>query len=121
MSRKTISDKLLQRKTEINAPAPAGPAAYSENQRLAQAAIIGGIKSPAWKTYMLQFVDVDGNGQPFQDQLTRLLATDGDPREPLARNRAYLVSNGMCGDFTRAHFEETVMTIDDGIPADPTP
>ena len=67
---------------------------------------------------MLQFVDVDASGQPFQDQLKRLLATDGNTSDAVAKNRAYLVSNGMCGDFTRAHFEETIATIDVDLEAD---
>jgi hypothetical protein len=63
--------------------------------RLAIAAVIGGITSSAWKDYMLQF----GETTPLEPpQLERLLATDGTLGDvDLDRNRAYLVSNGVCG------------------------
>src|SRR5258705_3987311 len=106
MSRRKIIDMVFKRKAEILGSA--GEA--DENQVLAQAAIIGGVKSTAWEDYMLQFVDADASGQPFQDQLMRLRGTDGsDLTHPdTIRNRAYLVANGMCGTFTREHFEDTV-------------
>jgi hypothetical protein len=106
---KKIIDLVLEKKQEINTSV----AAAAANQLLAQAAIIGGISSPAWETYMRQFVDVDGQGNLDDAQLSRLKATDGNASAALDRNRAYLVANGMCGQFTREHFEETVVTIDD--------
>jgi len=63
--------------------------------RLAVAAITGGIKSSAWKDYMLQFGEITPLEPP---QLQRLLATDGTLGDvDLDRHRAYLVSNGVCG------------------------
>jgi hypothetical protein len=116
MARKTITELVLNRKKQLNANDPSGPIAAAENQRLAQAAIIGGIKSNEWKTYMLQFVDDDpATGAPFADQLSRLLGTDNNADPALNKARAYLVSNGMCGDWTRKHFEETVQGIDSGL------
>jgi hypothetical protein len=62
---------------------------------LAVAAIMGGIRSTAWRNYMLQF----GKITPLlPEQLERLLATDGTLGDvELDRHRAYLVSNGTCG------------------------
>jgi hypothetical protein len=63
--------------------------------KLAVAAIIGGIRSAAWREYMLQF----GESTPLlPEQLERLLATDGTLGDvDLDLRRAYLVSNGTCG------------------------
>lgn len=109
--RKTIIEKVLERKAVLIADANAADA----NQLLSQAAIIGGIHSTAWKTYMEQFVDMDAD---HDDQLMRLLATDGTDTNPgLSRARAYLVANGMCGQGTRTQFEQNVDTIDAGLPA----
>lgn len=88
--------------------------AADENQVLSQAAIIGGIQSPAWRNYMLQFCDTEFE---HDDQLMRLCATDGtDANLGLNRARAYLVANGMCGEGTRNRFDENVDTIDDQLP-----
>jgi len=110
-----IIDHVLKRKKELENQAEA-----DENQGLAQAAILGGVHSKAWKTYMLQFC-TDDQGKVNQDQLARLTAPDNS--DGLERNRAYLVANGMCGKFTRAHFEENVISIDENLSPDcqPTP
>ena len=48
------------------------------NSMLGFAAIHGGKRSPAWRAYMLQFVDQDPLGKPVDErQLARLMATDG--------------------------------------------
>jgi hypothetical protein len=109
-----IIDHVLRRKEEILAD----EAVARENQGMAELAVIGGITSPAWRTYMEQFCDKDDNGVANPQQLMRLIGTDGKPN--LNRNRAYLVANGMCGDFTKAHFEENVQSIDEELTFPPT-
>src|SRR5262245_51958279 len=79
-------------------------------QTLAQAAVLGGIQSAAWETYMKMFCT--DNNVVNTDQLRRLTGADGNGT--FDKNRAYLVANGMCGDFTRAHFDANVQSIDDG-------
>lgn len=81
-------------------------------QELAQAAVLGGIQSVAWETYMKEFCK-NADGTTNDTQLSRLTGTDGDGR--FDKNRAYLVANGMCGTFTRAHFDANVGSIDDGL------
>lgn len=124
MARKKIIDLVLVKKNEINAAGDAGVQAAQANAKLAIAAVTGGINSPAWERYMLQFVDKDAGGNPDQEQLMRLLATDNtESDEALIKNRAYLVSNGPCGEGTKDRFEELVKSIDKDIEADcePTP
>jgi hypothetical protein len=105
-----IIDHVLSRKKEINEDAQEARA----NQQLAELAVIGGITSNAWRVYMRQFCDKDANGVVNDVQLRRLTALDNG-NQNFNRNRAYLVANGMCGDFTKAHFEENVQSIDDGL------
>ena len=112
-----IIDKVLAKKALLNTPGPTGTAAAADNTRRAIAAVTGGIKSTAWETYMQQFAD-------NQDQLDRLMAVDGtEDDQALIDNRAYLVSNGVCGEGTRTRFDENVMTIDRDLEEDcnPTP
>lgn len=108
-----IIEHVLRRKKEIQVESVA-----RENQTLAEQAVLGGIASNAWRTYMEQFCDTDQNGVVNEQQLMRLLGTDGSPN--LDRNRAYLVANGMCGDFSKAHFEINVQSIDDGLTFPPS-
>lgn len=87
--------------------------------RLAVDAIDGGIKSEAWKTYMLQFVEKDAGGNPVNPaQLARLLAEDGTADNPkISRKRAYLVGNAVCGSgspFTGG-LQRRVESIDNGL------
>lgn len=103
-----IIDLVMAKKLEINQPGEPGAIAAAENKRLAIAAVTGGIKSGAWETYMRQFISNDD-----QDQLMRLLANDNS--DHLIENRAYLVSNGVCGEGTRLRFDENVKTIDQGL------
>jgi hypothetical protein len=124
MPRKKIIDLVIAKKIEINAAGDAGVQAAIANAELAIAAVTGGINSPAWEKYMLQFVSKDASGNPDQEQLMRLLATDGtESEQSLIKNRAYLVSNGPCGEGTKDRFEELVKSIDKDIEADcePTP
>jgi hypothetical protein len=102
-----IIDHILVKKEKLKEEAEA-----RANQEKAQAAIIGGMQSNAWREYMLQFCTED-NGQVNDVQLRRLTGKDNSPEK--ARNRAYLVANGMCGDFTKEHFEENVKSIDEGL------
>jgi hypothetical protein len=115
MARKKIIDHVLVMKAAINQPGAAGLAAAKANSDLAIKAVTGGIKHPDWRTYMEQYCRGD-DGQVDQEQLDRLLAVDGtDQNQALIDNRAYLVSNGVCGQGTRARFEENVVTIDQGL------
>lgn len=83
-----------------------------DNKKLAVAAVTGGIKSPAWKTYMEQFARTD-NGQIDPDQLMRLMGTDGTANDvALIECRAYMVGNGVCGEGTRDRFDDLVRSID---------
>lgn len=93
--------------------------AAEEVARLSVAAVKDGIKSRAWESYMLQFVEKDGSGNPLDPaQLSRLLADDdtsGDAN--LDRKRGYLVVNGMCGSgspFTEG-LDKSVESIDNGL------
>lgn len=87
--------------------------------KLAVDAINGGIKSPEWKTYMLQFVEKDADGNPVNPaQLARLLAEDDTADDPkVSRKRAYLVGNAVCGSgspFTGG-LQRRVESIDSGL------
>lgn len=89
-----------------------------QNAHLAVAAIIGGIKSPAWRSYMMQFIEQNTPGVPVEPaQLERLMATDGTMGDvALDRRRAYLVANAVCGSETILTTTFTVNTIDDTLP-----
>lgn len=93
------------------------PSAAGVNMTLGIAAMKGGIKSAAWRNYMMQFVEQDPPGTAVDPaQLARLLATDGTDGDPiLDRQRAYLVGNADCGPTTAANFHFTVETIDFGL------
>src|SRR5437867_3523652 len=95
---KKIIEMVFDRKLQMRRSQPEAKI----NQTLAIAAILGGIKSPDWETYMRQFVEKDAAGLPLDpDQLKRLLATDtsaGNADQDL--HRAYLVGNGVCGPFS---------------------
>jgi hypothetical protein len=89
-----------------------------QNAQLAVAAIIGGVRSPAWRSYMMQFIEQNTPGVPVEPaQLERLLATDGTMGDVvLDRRRAYLVANAVCGSETILTTTFTVDTIDDTLP-----
>ena len=90
-----------------------------QNAQLAVAAIIGGIKSPAWRSYMLQFIEQNPPGVPVEPaQLERLLGTDGTLGvAQLDRHRAYLVANAVCASETRLTTTFTIDTIDNTLPS----
>jgi hypothetical protein len=100
------------------------PVEAERNAGLAVDAIMGGIKSPEWKTYMLRFVEKDAEGVPLDPrQLKRLLATDDTVgNADRNRNRAYIVSNAPCGAASpgRLDFDFTVESIDQDL-NDPCP
>ena len=89
-----------------------------ENATLAIAAINGGIRSAAWRSYMMQFVEQNPPGQPVDPaQLERLLGTDGTLGLPnIDRSRAYLVSNAVCAAGTEFTTGTGVFGIDDTLP-----
>ena len=97
---KSIYEMALDKSKKIRSSA--GAAEGARNAALAIAAINGGIKSPAWRSYMMQFVEQKAPGQPVDPaQLERLLGTDGSLGVPdVDRQRAYLVSNAVCGPST---------------------
>jgi hypothetical protein len=113
---KRIIDVVLEKRQKmIDDPTEA-----IRNGVLAVAAIHGGVRSAAWRAYMMQFVDQDPLGTPVDKrQLDRLLATDGTDGNPdMDRHRAYLLGNGPCGPDTPTTFHATINTIDDGIAGD---
>ena len=118
MARNTtrIIDMVLKRRKEMIE----NPTVAIRNGVLAVAAIHGGVRSAAWRAYMMQFVDQNPLGTPVDKrQLDRLLATDGTEGDPdMDRHRAYLLGNGPCGPDTPTTFHTTINTIDDGIAAD---
>ena len=113
--RRKIIDLVLDMKDQIIA----SQTAALDNKKLAIDAVTGGLGSAAWEKYMKQFVSNND-----ADQLSRLLATDGTVNDQdLIDCRAYLVSNGVCGEGTRQRFDENVKTIDRDLEAncEPTP
>jgi hypothetical protein len=103
--------KIIDHVLDVKAKLIAGHPSVADIPDLAQAAVLGGIKSTAWTTYMTRFCDKE-NGIPNDVQLRRLRGVDGSLKDT---NRAYLVGNGICGDFTRDHFETNVQSIDEGL------
>jgi len=118
MARKTkrIIDIVLEKRKKMIED----PTVAIRNGVLAVAAIHGGVRSAAWRAYMMQFVDQDPLGTPVDKrQLDRLMATDGTEGNPeMDRHRAYLLGNGPCGPDTPTTFHATINTIDDDIASD---
>jgi len=111
--------KIIEMVRERKAAMSQDPADAEKNAEMAVAAILGGVKSPEWKSYMLQFVEKDAKGTPLDPrQLQRLLAADDTAGDPtINRNRAYLASNGPCGAASPGGlgFDFTVEGIDQGL------
>jgi len=112
-----ILDRVRARRDEISNNAVKA----KETGDLAVAAIMGGVRSVAWRTYMAHFGGLD------TDQLKRLNAeddTEGD--ETQDQKRAYMLANAVCGmasPMTR-NLDLQVNTIDEGLPGvecDPEP
>ncbi|MDT4894956.1 MAG: hypothetical protein QOH25_33 [Acidobacteriota bacterium] len=122
MAKKIIT--LVREKMErMQKPTDEGRKEANDNAILAIAAVLGGIKSEAWRTYMLQFVDKDAAGTEIDPrQLRRLLATD-DTVDNFEQDvhRVYLVSNGPCGANSPdgRGFDLFVESIDEGLDDDP--
>lgn len=117
MAKKIIDLAVNKSQTMASNPAHAG-----QNATLAIAAIKGGIRSPEWRAYMMQFVDQDVPGIPLDPrQLDRLLGIDEtkDLAE-MDQKRAYLVGNATCADATPTGLTFTVLSIDEGIASDCT-
>ena len=112
MSKKIIDMVLEKKQWMTDNPSEAG-----RNSALAIAAIKGGIKSPEWRSYMMQFVEQNPPGTAVDPKkLERLLGTDGTNGHPrLDMSRTYLVANGVCGPDTTTTFLDGVDSIDDGI------
>jgi hypothetical protein len=112
-----MGDRIIDLVFEKRAEIMQDEAAAIVNSRLAMAAIHGGVRSRAWRAYMLQFVRQSPLGTPIDPrQLARLLATDGTDGNPdLDRHRAYLVANATCGPTTPDFLHVEVNTIDEGI------
>lgn len=112
MPRRIIDNVRAKKASMMTNPAEAGA-----NAVLAVAAINGGIKSPEWRAYMMQFVDQNPPGTAVDPrQLDRLLGNDGTLGHPILNmRRAYLVSNGPCGPTTPERFDFQVNSIDDGL------
>lgn len=111
---KTIIEMAQKKRVIISKDASAA----GQNVQLAVAAIIGGIRSPAWRSYMMQFIEQNTPGVPVEPaQLERLLGTDGTLGDVvLDRRRAYLLANAICGSETVFTTTFTVDTIDDTLP-----
>ena len=106
-----IIDKLIDKRDEI-LNGPNGAAVAEANAQLAVDAIIAGINSTAWRTFMAQFVN---NSR----QLDRLVAVDdtaGD--KAMDRRRAYILGNAVCGFPTGRGMAREVPTIDVGLVPD---
>ena len=88
-----------------------------QNQQLAIAAIVGGLGSPAWETYMAQYVDRDDQGLPDDPrQLMRLMGTDDTAgNQQMQEARAYLVANAVCAQGTGEGLTRTITNIDEGL------
>lgn len=118
MPRKII-DLVREKKARMEKQTPEGIEEANANALLSIAAIIGGMQSPEWRTYMLQFVDKDGEGNEIDPrQLRRLMATDGTAGDPdLDLHRVYMVSNGPCGPNSPdgLGFDFAVESIDEGL------
>ena len=115
MANKRIIDAVLAKKAEMSDRAVAG-----QNRVMAVAALKGGIRSPEWRAYMMQFVEQRIPGIPVdQRQLDRLLGTDGTLGSPdLDTKRAYMIAGGPCGPDTRLLFGQFVNSIDIGLEPD---
>jgi len=89
----SILDNILKKRKELLEEDPTGQvAALLQEQSLA--AILAGVNSEEWKTYMKNFAS-------NPKQLARLTAQDETKDDPYMRKAiAYLVSNAGCGAIT---------------------
>jgi hypothetical protein len=112
-----MAERIIDKARAKRAQMMKDDASAGVNMTMAVAAIKGGIRSPEWRAYMMQFVDQDPPGTPVDPRrLDRLLGADNTLGDPiLDLRRAYLVSNGTCGPDTPVTFTLTVHSIDDGL------
>jgi hypothetical protein len=114
-----MTKKIIEMVREKKTVMMENPIEAERNAGLAVDAILGGITSPEWRTYMLRFVEKDAEGVPLDPrQLKRLLATDDTVgNADRNRNRAYLAANGPCGAASPGGlgFDFTVESIDQGL------
>ena len=91
--------------------APGGQSVGDAIQIESLAALAAGEDSPQWQTYMQRFAQTE-------DQLARLLATDGTKDNPeMNAARTALVQNGECGGQTIDDLDKNVGDIlDQGLP-----
>jgi hypothetical protein len=118
---KKIIEMVRAKRDELTLKGEQGDHKAAEDfAKLAVAAINDGVKSRAWETYMLQFVEKDSNDKPLDPaQLKRLLADDGSlDNYDLSRRRGYMLGNAVCGAGSpnTADLDKFVDTIDDGLP-----
>lgn len=93
-----IKDKILEQEND-----PTGQLT-DELQEQSIAAILGGLGSDAWKTYMNNFADAD---RP--EQLARLMGEGSAAGDPYMRKEiAYLVANAACGSITRTKLDQNL-------------
>jgi hypothetical protein len=100
----TILDKIENKIAEVEADSTGRVGDKLQDE--AVAAIIGGITSNAWKTYMQNFAD-------SSQQLLRLTAEDATKDDPyMQKALAYLVSNAACGATTVTRLKDR---LEDGL------
>lgn len=98
---------IIERAEKKTLDIAADPSEGERNAARAVKAIIGGINSPDWETYMLSYADKNS------PELDRLMATDGTLGDlDFDTKRAYLVGNAVCGEPTRNDLTRLVNTID---------
>lgn len=115
--RTNMSTRIIDKARAKRAQMMRDPATAGVNMTMAVAALKGGIRSPEWRAYMMQFVEQDPPGTPVDPRrLDRLLGNDNTLGDPvLDRKRAYLAGNGICGPDTPVTFTLGVLTIDEGL------
>jgi hypothetical protein len=119
MANKKIIDLVRAKKASM----AKNPGESGQNLMLAIAAMKAGMGSPAWRAYMIQFVEQSIPGVPVDPrQLERLMGND-ETKDlvDMDRKRAYILSNAPCTEQTRDNFDFTVESIDEGIAASCSP
>jgi hypothetical protein len=100
----TILDKIKNKIAEEAADTTGQVADRLQDEAIE--AVLGGINSDAWKTYMNNFAD-------SPEQLRRLTAKDATADDPYVRKAlAYLVSNAVCGITTITRLKDR---LEDGL------
>ncbi len=109
----SIIDNLKKARAAVEADTLNGGNLGFRMRNAAINAIMGGINSAEWKSYMSLFADNAA-------QLRRLTVPD-EQHDPgwLVESRAYIVSNAVCGANTTTQTSQNVrLDIDDGIEED---